>query len=136
MPHPDTILSKIVKVLRWTARALSALIAAFLFLLAVGEGLNPATLTIEESVMMLGFLASWLGFIVGWKLEGVGGILIIGGLLWHCLFEFLFRGTMYLGFWVVVPALPGILFLFCWWATRHIRLSVAEPASPAPPPDH
>ncbi|MBM4161793.1 MAG: hypothetical protein FJ217_11955 [Ignavibacteria bacterium] len=133
MANPGMFLSRVVKVLRWIARGLSALIAAFLFLLAVGEGLNPATLTLEEAVMMLGFLASWLGFIVGWKLEGVGGILIIGGLLWHCLFEFLFRGTMFLGIWVVVPALPGILFLLCWWGMRRLRRSAVEPVTPAPP---
>jgi hypothetical protein len=94
------------------------MLATLVFLLAIGEGFNPAKVTIEEALMMMGFLAAWLGFIVGWKWEGTGGALVIGGLLWHCVFEYVLRGTMFLGFWITLPALPGVLYLVSWWRTR------------------
>lgn len=122
-----------LRILRWFARIVGMLLAAFVFLLAVGEGLNPAKLTLEESLMMLGFLATWVGFILGWKWEGIGGVLVIAGLAWHCLFEYVFRGTLFLGFWVALPALPGVLFLIYWWRTRPSVPSNGNRESGGPP---
>jgi len=107
-----------LKIVRWIARVLATVLATLVFLLAIGEGFNPAKVTIEEALMMMGFLAAWLGFIVGWKWEGTGGALVIGGLLWHCVFEYVLHGTMFLGLWITLPALPGVLYLISWWRTR------------------
>jgi hypothetical protein len=68
-----------LKIIRWIARVLATVLATLLFLLSIGQGFNPAKMTIEEALMIMGFLAAWLGFIVGWKWEGIGGAMVIGG---------------------------------------------------------
>jgi hypothetical protein len=131
MDHTITFIDKLARFTRWLGRIVAASMALFVLVIAAGEGLVPADLTLEETVMMLGFLTAWFGFLIGWKWERLGGGLIIAGLAWHCLFEYLFRGSMFLGFWIVLPALPGILFLLCRWLSRReqaVRTSVLTSA--------
>ncbi len=65
-----------MKVLRWTARILSALILAFHALSFLGDRLPP-NLPTHDVVNLILWGLVMLGLIIAWKWEGIGGVVII-----------------------------------------------------------
>jgi hypothetical protein len=61
--------------------------------------------------MMIAFFAVWLGLVLGWKWELLGGALAVGGLVAFYLLDFLFSGTFPRGPFFLIIASPGVLFL-------------------------
>ena len=102
---------------RWTARLLSGLFAALVVILLAIEGANPFTYTTDEIILLLSLLAVWLGFLIAWQWEGIGGSLIIGGGLAFYLVTLAISGKLPGGWILPVSFIPGILFLYCWWKT-------------------
>jgi len=105
------------RIVRWIARILAALMAAFIAFMFVGnavtDGIGPLlNLTIRESLMMIAFLIVFLGLILGWTREKLGGWLIVIGMVLFYLFDFAFSGTFPRGAFFPLIALPGLLFLF------------------------
>ena len=68
---------------------------------------HELTLTISFSVM-------WLGFIIAWFREGIGGLFIIVGILSFYLFSFIFSGFLPQGLPLFILITPGVLFLVVW----------------------
>ena len=109
---------KTVRVVRWIARAgagLTAVFILFFFLAhAVTDGVTPLLyLTARETAMMAAFAAVWLGLVVGWKWDMVGGLLTVGGVIAFYALDYLFSGMFPRGAYFLVFALPGVLFLYC-----------------------
>jgi hypothetical protein len=115
--------SKAVRIVRWIARISAGLAAALILLIFVGEGLAEGVepilhLTARETAMMVAFAAVWLGLVLGWKWELVGGLLTICGTAAFYLLDCAFSGTFPRGPFFLVLASPGLLFLYCGLQTR------------------
>lgn len=109
---------KTLRVVRWVARISSALTAALILLIFVGEGLAEGFepllhLTARETAMMVAFVAVWLGLLLGWKWELYGGLLTVCGVAAFYLLDVLFSGTFPRGPFFLIFASPALLFLYC-----------------------
>jgi len=109
-----------VAVARRTARVLGTLLLALYGFFVLGEGLpaffaQPAGVQVNFAALVL----MMLGFVIGWKREGAAAILICsgwtlwhiseaGGLAWNSLAWNIFQ----------TPLPVGLLYTYCWWATR------------------
>jgi hypothetical protein len=109
-----------VTAVRWTARVLGTLLFAIYTLFVLGEGLPPIG-SLPEGVL-LSFVAVGLillGFLIGWKREGVAALLIASGwTLWH-IADGRFRLDPF-----QTPLPVAVLYGLCWWAS-HGRRTVA-----------
>lgn len=114
---------QVVQIVRWVARGSSALAAALILLFFIGdglaEGLEPLLhLTAREAAMMVAFVASWLGLLLGWKWELAGGLFTVCGLAAFYLLDYLFSGTFPRGPFFLILASPGLLSLLCGLQAR------------------
>jgi len=110
--------SKTLQVVRWIARISSGLAAALILLIFIGEGLTGGFKTllhmsVRETIMMVAFIAVWLGLLLGWKLELYGGLLTVCGVATFYLVDYLFTGTLPRGPYFLIFASPSLLFLYC-----------------------
>ena len=63
-------------VIGWVARVLSVLGVGIILMFMIGEGFNPAYMTVQEKWLVLGFpIGVCIGMIVGWFREGLGGVI-------------------------------------------------------------
>lgn len=113
----------VLRVIRWIARILAALIAAIIAFMFVGnaaaDGIGPLIkLTLRETLMMAAFVAVFLGLILGWKREKVGGWLVVVGMVLFYLFDFAFSGTFPRGGFFPLIALPGLLFILVGYSQQ------------------
>ncbi len=107
-----------IRIVRWIARIGAGLTAVFILFFfiahAITDGLTPFLyLTARETAMMAAFAAVWLGLLVGWKWELVGGLLTVGGVIAFYLLDYLFSGMFPRGPFFLIFALTGVLFLYC-----------------------
>ncbi len=103
-------------IVRWLARFLSAIIALIILIIFIGEvagseSLTPPNLSFIEIVMGLFFFITWLGLIVGWKKEKLGGWMIILGMAAFYALQFLDSGSFPSGLFFLYMLIPGILYL-------------------------
>ena len=113
-------------VLRWSARAASALVLGFVVAFLLGDGLDLGALPARER-LLFGLLAgTCLGLVVAWRWEGWGGALSLVCLGAFFLSEWSATGTWPGGWAFPVLALPGALFV----AARLVGLG--GPRSPHP----
>ena len=116
-------IDKTLQVVRWIARISSGFAAAFILLFFIGEGLiggfEPLLhMTIRETLMMVAFVALWMGLLLGWKWELYGGLLTICGITAFYLVDYLFSGTLPRVPLPLIFASPCLLFLYCGLQTR------------------
>ncbi len=115
--------TKMRNTLRWFARIWAALMAAMILFIFVGDaavdGIGPIFhLTYRETVMMAAFLIVFVGLILAWKWERLGGWMIVGGMLAFYLLDLAFSGTFPRGATFLIIALPGILFLISYYTSN------------------
>jgi hypothetical protein len=109
---------------RWTACIVGTLL--FLLFLAFFFGEGPpdlSRLTSTERLQSLGVAALFLGLMIAWKWEGLGGLITVAG------FTFLVAiNAGHLRMWALcVPAIVGAVHIVSW-----SRLRVGAPAGLAP----
>jgi len=115
--------NKTVRVVRWIARVSSGFAAALILFIFIGEGLTEGFepllhLSIRETVMMVAFVAVWMGLLLGWKWELYGGLLTACGVAAFYLLDYLFSGTFPRVPFFLIFASPSLLFLYCGLQTR------------------
>jgi len=106
----------------WTARILASLLAALVVVIFVGESFfypgdgppNPFKQPPEVQLEFAGMLAMLAGCILGWRWEGIAGLLVISGMMIFHIIE----GKLWLNWTFGLFDLAGILFLLCWWMKR------------------
>ncbi len=112
--------SVIVSVMRWIARVWSVLILLIALPMVISTDpylTEPIPLT--DWVILGFYLVSYLGLVIAWFWEALGGAVAILGILGHAVAFGLIRG-----FWFadVIPPIifgfPAVLFLACWALTR------------------
>ncbi|MFV1949313.1 MAG: hypothetical protein ACC633_05185 [Anaerolineales bacterium] len=107
---------KTTRIIRWIARVWASLMAAMVAFIFIGDavddGIGPIfSMTLRDSLMMAAFVATWLGLVLGWKWERLGGSLIVGGMAAFYLFDFAFTGSFTGGPLILMIVVPGFLFL-------------------------
>ncbi len=114
---------KLTNIIRWIARIWAALMAAFILFMVgrgcrYGMGLGPIFhLTFRESLMMAAFIIVFVGLILAWKWERLGGWMIIGGMAAFYILDFAFSGDFPSGPFFLIIAFPGILFLISYYTS-------------------
>lgn len=120
MKHVASASTRSVIIIRWLARIIGTLsVAVFLFLF-VAESVEKGRIAIEsDRIPMTAFmLLVFIGLIIAWKWEGLGGAMALGGLI---AFNILAPASVAKGGNFVVTGLyglPALLYIFCWWQTR------------------
>ena len=114
---------KLVRILRWIARILASVMAALILLICVGETLgegvpSPFHMTFWEILMMFAAFALWLGLLLGWKWELLGGLLTLCAVIVFYALNFLFAGILPGGPFFLIFSFPSLLFLYCGWQNR------------------
>ncbi len=102
---------------RWTARAISVPLFGLLVLLTLGDGVpNPLTASPRERLFVAVALTMLVGLILAWRWEGVGGLLILGGLVLFAAADEAFLLNIVVTPWLVT----GLLYLVCWAGKRRL----------------
>jgi len=115
--------SKTLQVVRWIARISSGFAAALILIIFISEGLTEGFepllhMSIRETIMMIAFVAVWLGLLLGWKWELYGGLLTVCGVAAFYLADYMFTGTFPRVPYFLIFASPSLLFLYCGLQTR------------------
>ena len=116
----DKLKNKIllIIILRWIARIWSISSIAFISFMVIGHivGEESGTFNSLHEVVQFLFFPSgvYIGMIIAWKWEGLGGIItIISIVAFHML-----RHSYSLDFWIDGLSTPGLLFLGCFLLSR------------------
>ena len=112
-----------LQVVRWVARISAGFSALLILLFFIGEGLSGGFepllhMSVRDTLMMVAFVALWLGLLLGWKWELYGGLLTVCGVAAFYLVDYFFTGTLPGVLLPLIFALPGLLFLYCGFQTR------------------
>ena len=105
---------------QWVARFSALAMAGLILLFAVGEGFHPAQLHLPELILFVPLFLAWLGLWLGWRWEGLGGTLVVVGIAGFYLTHFALTGfgRFPRGWAFPAIAVPGLLFLLCWFLRR------------------
>jgi hypothetical protein len=137
MPNVHGVGDRATKWVRWIARIWGTLIVALTLLVLIGYAWNWVTTgTVDphaaadyppiENLPPLFGLLSVLGLGVAWRWEGLGGAIAVVFSLaalpvllihWPITHEFPRYLVAPYGTWLII-AIPGILFLTCWWRSK------------------
>jgi len=84
-------------------------------------------------MLMVPFFVTRLGLLLGWRWEGLGGGLVVGGMAVFYLVHFAQTGFGQFprGFAFPLIALPGVLFLVCRLARPKAPLSLLATDKPS-----
>jgi hypothetical protein len=96
---------------RWTARALTALLVGLVLVIFIGEGFNPLKLKGVEVIQMIFFWTACIGMVIAWRWQVIGGALSLGGMILFFAVEFFVTGGFPRLPVLYLMLLPGILFL-------------------------
>jgi hypothetical protein len=100
-----------VVISRWTSRAIGIPLFVLLVLLTLGDGVpNPLTASRREILFATIVLTMLFGLVLAWKWEGVGGLLILGGLVLFATANEAFLLNIVFAPWLIT----GLLYLVCW----------------------
>ncbi|MGC9396028.1 MAG: DUF7670 domain-containing protein [Anaerolineae bacterium] len=138
MPNVNDIGGRATKWIRCIARILGTLVIALTLLMLIGYAWNWVTTGVAdpyavedyppiENLPPLFALLSVLGLGIAWRWEGLGGAIAVvfnlAGLLlllihWPIAHNFPRYLVAPYGVWMII-AIPGILFLVCWWRSKN-----------------
>jgi len=109
--------------LRWSARITGVLLVGTVLLFLVGEGPpNPVRQPLPVQIELLGMGLMVVGFLLGWRWEGIGGLVAVFGFALFTATELAVNGKLPGG---AIPlfAVPGLLYLLAFAAGKRL----AEP---------
>jgi hypothetical protein len=113
-------MTSLLTVLRWTARILGTAILILIATFAIGEGVpNPLATTIREDLLSVALLTMLVGLVAAWRWEGIGGLLILGGLAFFAVVNHGVPLNLVFAPMLVV----GLIYLGCGW-----RRAITRPA--------
>jgi len=121
--------NKTKQAVRWIARIGAALMAGMILIIFIGESISEGfepllQMSLRETAMMAVFVIVFLGLIMGWRWEILGGSLIVGGMAAFYLLDFLFSGTFPRGPFLLVIGLPGLLYIYSGLKSKTVGLSL------------
>jgi len=103
----------IIKIIRWTARTLSAMVILFHAGSFFGD-LPMTGLSMSDQITLFLWGLVIVGLIIAWKWEGIGGLIILGVTLVQYN-----RSPELFSIWVMwIAPFTAMPFLLCWLQTR------------------
>ena len=109
--------NRTVTIIRWIARILGVLFIAFFLLMFIGEELSSkqetSSIAVRELIGLVFDFVYFVGLILAWKWEGLGGLIAAIGLI---AFAVTIPDAAILAY--TIMAVPVILFLICWLLSR------------------
>jgi len=116
-----------IKTMKWVARIWSGLIILFLLFFFIGylvqDIMNGDPLIIPTNKEALGLiffpLGLFLGFILAWKREGLGGLISIISMICFHITMFIVTGNPNFEKFIDIFAAPGLLFVVVWYFSRN-----------------
>ncbi|MBL8202820.1 MAG: hypothetical protein JNM09_01225 [Blastocatellia bacterium] len=113
MSYPNTLALDLITVLRWAARAMSAISIGIVALFFIGEGFNPTKISLQEWALFLCFpFTVVVGLMMAWRNEWLGGTIAIGGLLsFYLVHALVANGHLPTGWAFGAFTSPALLFL-------------------------
>ena len=102
--------------IRWIPRVVGTLLFVMLIVFAVGEGLpNPMKQPLVVRIELLAMFIMWLGLLIAWKWELIGGVLVLLGYTCFCAVEWQAPNIQFpFGLFLLV----SLLYLVSWWSTK------------------
>lgn len=101
----------LVLIIRWATRLIAAFLGAMLLLFIVGEGPPPPSILVRWLVVLA-------AFVLGWKYEGLAGVLLLAMFVGFNVTEYRANGRLLrLGAFHLL-LVPAAGFLFCWVMER------------------
>src|SRR5574341_2108651 len=134
MKAPNASTHPLLLVIRWIARLSSIVFIGVFILMFIGEGFDPAKITLREWASLFFYpFGLVVGMILAWWKEGLGGAITLGSLLGFALFGDLSQGACLPS---LLCASPGFLFLLCWLLSKTAKMpagadSMLQPSAPA-----
>ncbi|MFN2183055.1 MAG: hypothetical protein ACK2UU_03645 [Anaerolineae bacterium] len=137
MPKVNDVADRTTRWMRWIARIWAAVIIAIVLVVVVGR-IASSMISGEadpyavedyppiENLPPIFALLSALGLGIAWRWEGLGGAIAVGFSLaalpvllihWPIAHDFPRYLMAPYGVWMI-GAIPGILFLICWWRSK------------------
>lgn len=109
-------------VIELLARVGSVASITFLILLFMGDAFRPSEISPNEWAGLVFFpIGVVLGMVIAWWKEGVGAVLTVASLIgFYMVYGYLLRNHIG-GWWFIVFASPGFLFLLHWFLTSADR---------------
>ena len=107
-----------MNILRWIARICALLSIGFVLLFLFGEGLtvNGVWPTPVEWIGLLFFpFGLALGLLIAWRYELLGGVVAAGSIVAFYLWSYVVHGDFPRGPYILLLALPALLFLIFAW---------------------
>ena len=107
------------KRIRWVARGTGSLITAFWLFMSMGYAIGESeeTWTWESTVIAVLFAISTMGFVIAWRRELVGGVILVVCAVAHSTFALFAAGHNH-AFAMLISGGPylliGTLFLLSW----------------------
>jgi hypothetical protein len=100
-----------VHMVRWSARVSALALLGLVALLCFGEGMpNLLRASLAENLQFLAFAVVLAGLVRGWRWEGLGGALVVGGLGGFSALNYLAVGRLPSGAFPLF-FVPGLLYL-------------------------
>lgn len=111
MPRQADYENILLKIIRATARFLGSILFLMIIMFAISEDIpNPFSLTLNEAITFFSFVVMLTGLIVAWRLEGIGGLVVLSGYLVFALINpFSLSGGV-----IAIFPLTGALFVIFW----------------------
>ncbi|HOP25930.1 MAG TPA: hypothetical protein PLM22_02345 [Candidatus Sabulitectum sp.] len=99
--------------LKWSARITSLLLAVLILVIFTGEAASSdfGGFTLRESVMMLAVFVVWTGYLIGWKIQRAGGLMVLGGIAVFYGLNMAFSGRFPGGWIFPIMGIPGALYV-------------------------
>ncbi|RIK72398.1 MAG: hypothetical protein DCC67_19325 [Planctomycetota bacterium] len=95
----------------WIARAAAILLFGFFMMFVIGEGFPPlGKQPLSVQLMFVGWGIVFLGYLAGWNLPLIGGLVTIAGVAMFNVVQ-LWAGGGLAGPWFWLFGLPGVLYL-------------------------
>jgi hypothetical protein len=105
-------------VLRWAARIAGVAMFGMFMAFAIGEGFPPLwKQPLAVQLIFVGWALIFLGYVIGWRRQALGGALVVLALIAMNLVELVAQGNL-LGPWFLLWLVPGALYLIAAWADR------------------
>lgn len=100
----------------WAARLVGMFLLVMILAVAIGEGLpNPMQQPLAVRIEMVALLGMWLGLIVAWKSELIGGMVVVLGYACFCLTEW---PALRLAFPFGLFPFAGLLYIVSWFTRK------------------
>ncbi len=120
MNDTASVSTRSLSTIRWIARIFGALAMAVLLFFYVADCITKGRIAIaSEAIPETVFLfLSFIGLIIAWKWEGIGGALALAGSIGFYILAPVSLARAGVVFTTVLYGLPALLFVYCWWKTR------------------